>query len=320
VAGISCWLLWRGRNTSAATRSIKVGAIVGIIGLIMTMYTGHGSAVQVSRVQPMKLAAMEGLYNGSRGQSLIAFGLYNSEAETNPQAKPVLCEISIPYGLSFLANADFNSFVPGINDLIEGREINENGDTVKTISYAEKIAIGKAAQQALRDYQQAKDNKDEAAMAEAEQRINDNYQYFGYGFLNSPQDAIPPVGMTFYAFRIMVMLGGYLLIFFALLIYAIYRKQKLLKNKWICWLGIISIPAVWICSQAGWVVAEVGRQPWAIQDLMPVGAAVSDISSGSVQLTFWIFAIIFTLFLAAEISILLRQISKRSKEDIEIHN
>jgi cytochrome d ubiquinol oxidase subunit I len=320
VAGISCWLLWRGRNTSAATRSIKVGAIVGFIGLIMTMYTGHGSAVQVSRVQPMKLAAMEGLYNGSRGQSLIAFGFYNSEAETNPQAKPVLCEISIPYGLSFLANADFNSFVPGINDLIEGREINENGDTVKTISYAEKIAIGKAAQQALRDYQQAKDNKDEAAMAEAEQRINDNYQYFGYGFLNSPQDAIPPVGMTFYAFRIMVMLGGYLLIFFALLIYAIYRKQKLLKNKWICWLGIISIPAVWICSQAGWVVAEVGRQPWAIQDLMPVGAAVSDISSGSVQLTFWIFAIIFTLFLAAEISILLRQISKRSKEDIEIHN
>jgi cytochrome d ubiquinol oxidase subunit I len=268
----------------------------------------------------MKLAAMEGLYNGSRGQSLIAFGFYNSEAETNPQAKPVLCEISIPYGLSFLANADFNSFVPGINDLIEGREINENGDTVKTISYAEKIAIGKAAQQALRDYQQAKDNKDEAAMAEAEQRINDNYQYFGYGFLNSPQDAIPPVGMTFYAFRIMVMLGGYLLIFFALLIYAIYRKQNLLKNKWICWLGIISIPAVWICSQAGWVVAEVGRQPWAIQDLMPVGAAVSDISSGSVQLTFWIFAIIFTLFLAAEISILLRQISKRSKEDIEIHN
>jgi cytochrome d ubiquinol oxidase subunit I len=284
------------------------------------MVTGHGSAVQVSRVQPMKLAAMEGLYNGSRGQSLIALGFYNSEVETNPQAEPVVCKISIPYGLSFLANSDFNSFVPGINDLIEGREINENGDTVKTLSYAEKIEIGKAAQQALRDYQQAKSENDAVAMAEAEQRIKDNYPYFGYGFLNSPQDAVPPVGMTFYAFRIMVMLGGYLLVFFAIILYLIYRKPKYLTNKWICLIGIISIPAVWVCSQAGWIVAEVGRQPWAIQDIMPVNAAVSDLNAGSVQLTFWLFALVFTVFLVAEISILLRQISKRSKDDIEAHN
>jgi cytochrome d ubiquinol oxidase subunit I len=148
----------------------------------------------------------------------------------------------------------------------------------------------------------------------------DNYQYFGYGFLNSPKDAVPPVGLTFYAFRVMVMLGGYLLLFFAIAIFALYRKPKLLRNKWICLLGVITIPAVWICSQAGWIVAEVGRQPWAIQDILPVNAAVSDISAGSVQLTFWIFAIIFTLFLAAEISIMLRQISKRSSEDIEAHN
>jgi cytochrome d ubiquinol oxidase subunit I len=226
----------------------------------------------------------------------------------------------IPYGLSFLANSDIHSFVPGINDLIEGRAITPEGDTIKTVSYAEKIAIGKAAQQALRDYQAAKADNNQAAMAEAEKRVMDNYKYFGYGFLESPHDAVPPVALTFYAFRIMVMLGGYLLFIFVLAIYAIYRKPKLLRNKWSCLLAVISIPAVWICSQAGWMVAEVGRQPWAIQDILPVNAAVSDISAGSVQLTFWIFALIFTLFLAAEISILLRQISKRSKEDIEAHN
>jgi cytochrome d ubiquinol oxidase subunit I len=77
---------------------------------------------------------------------------------------------------------------------------------------------------------------------------------------------------------------------------------------------------VWVCSQAGWIVAEVGRQPWAIQDIMPVNAAVSDLNAGSVQLTFWLFALVFTVFLVAEISILLRQISKRSKDDIEAHN
>ena len=82
------------------------------------------------------------------------------------------------------------------------------------------------------------------------------------------------------------------------------------------WLCIVSIPLVWICSQAGWITAEVGRQPWVIQDLMPARAAISDISAGSVQLTFTLFALLFTCLLVAEVSIMLHQISKKSKTDI----
>ena len=69
--------------------------------------------------------------------------------------------------------------------------------------------------------------------------------------------------------------------------------------------------------QPGWIVAEVGRQPWTIQDVLPVNAAISDISSTSVQITFWMFAVLFTLLLIAEISIMLRQIGKSAKTDIE---
>lgn len=74
---------------------------------------------------------------------------------------------------------------------------------------------------------------------------------------------------------------------------------------------------MWVCSQAGWIVAEVGRQPWTIQDVLPVNAAISDISSTSVQITFWMFAVLFTLLLIAEISIMLRQIGKSAKTNIE---
>ena len=74
---------------------------------------------------------------------------------------------------------------------------------------------------------------------------------------------------------------------------------------------------VWICSQSGWIVAEVGRQPWVIQDLMPTTAAISGIPVGSVKLTFWIFAAIFTGLLIAEVSIMLRYISSASKTNIE---
>ena len=90
-----------------------------------------------------------------------------------------------------------------------------------------------------------------------------------------------------------------------------------LRNRFVLFLGIVSVPLVWICSQAGWVTAEVGRQPWVIQDLMPTGVAISSIPTASGVTTFVIFAVLFTALLAAEISIMCRQISKNSRTDIQ---
>ena len=316
VIGVSSWLLWRKRNVDAAQRSVRVGAWIGLIGILMTLWTGHGSAVQVARVQPMKLAAMEGLYEGSVGQSLVGIGFLKPESSRTP-SDPMAFSIDIPAGLSLLIDGNTTSFVPGINDLIDGVAINENGDTVRTVSYAEKMAAGKAAQQALRDYSAASKAGDSAAMQDAEKRIQENFQYFGYGYLPSAEAAVPNVDLTFYSFRIMVMSGGYLLLLFVLMLFLSYRRSELLEKNWICWLGMISIAIVWICSQSGWVLAEVGRQPWVIQDLMPTTAAISDIQAGSVQTTFWIFAAIFTGLLIAEISIMLNYIGSASKKDIE---
>jgi len=76
---------------------------------------------------------------------------------------------------------------------------------------------------------------------------------------------------------------------------------------------LISIPLVYISSEAGWITAEMGRQPWIIQDLMPVSIAVSQISAGSVITTFILFALLFTALLAAEVSIMLKQIKTGPK-------
>jgi len=77
---------------------------------------------------------------------------------------------------------------------------------------------------------------------------------------------------------------------------------------WLQWVCILSIPLAYLTSQAGWIVAEVGRQPWTIQDILPVQAAVSDISASNVQLTFIIFAVLLTVLFVAEISIMIKQI------------
>ena len=318
VVGISFWMLFKKRNVEASIRSVKVAGWVGFIGILMTMYTGHGSAVQVSRVQPMKLAAMEGLFDGGTNQGLVAFGIYDDEAAKAGEGnESVKARIEIPSMLSLLVNMSTDTYVPGINDLIAGRQSSRDGKMVQTESYAERIEMGKKARVAIADYNKALKADDKAALADAKARINENYKYFGYGFLDDAQAAVPPVGMSFYAFHIMVILGGYLLLFFVIVLALMYKRPALMEHKWICILGVLTIPAVWICSQAGWVLAEVGRQPWVIQDLMPTGVAVSDISSGSVQLTFWIFASLFTGLLVAEISILLVQIRKRSKADIQ---
>lgn len=316
VVGVSCWLLWRRSNVDVARKSLTVGSWVGLVGIVFTIYTGDGSAVQVAKVQPMKLAAMEALWDGKVGQELVGFGIANPDKRPGDDQKAIYAEFPLPYGLSILANHDPNTFVPGINDLIRGVSLTPEGDTVRTVSYAERIAMGREARQALADYDAARQAGDSAAVDDALARVRENYKYFGYGFLDSPEDAVPPVPLTFYAFRVMVYIGGFLLLFFLLAIVACTRKTRWLEHKSILWLGMLSIPLVWICSQAGWIVAEVGRQPWVIQDLMPTGAAISANSVGAVQTTFWIFALMFTLLLVAEISIMLRYIGRMTKSDI----
>ena len=260
---------------------------------------------------------MEGLYRGKCGQELVGFGLLNTDKRPYDGQDAINYEISIPKGLSILANHDANSFVPGIEDLLDGISVDANGDTINTISYAERITIGREAQDALRAYNEAEQRGDRQAMDSAATLLKEKYEFFGYGYLDSPEQAIPPVALTFYSFRIMVIIGGYLLAFFAAILLISYRTTHFLEKSWIHWIAILSIPLLWVCSQAGWIVAEVGRQPWTIQDVLPVNAAISDISSISVQITFWMFAVLFTLLLIAEISIMLRQIGKSAKTDIE---
>ena len=321
VIGVSSWFLYKKRNEEFAIRSIKTGSWIGLIGMVLTMWTGDGSAIEVARHQPMKLAAMEGLYHGEKGQSLVGFGILNKDKNWDDAEAEYLFSVDIPNGLSILAKHDPDAFVPGIADIINGIDINENGDTINTVSYQERIERGRLAQQALRDYDAAREAKDSAAMAEAKVRLNQDFQYFGYGYLDSVEEAIPPVGLTFVMFRIMVILGSYFLLYIVIALIMAYRKrQTLVKSRWLQWIAMISVPFMWICSQAGWAVAEVGRQPWTVQDLLPTKAAISSVSSSSVIVTFWMFAAIFTILLIAEVSIMVKTVNKESKKNLEIDN
>lgn len=288
VIGISCWYLLKKRETRFALASIRVAAIVGILGTIGVMGSGDSSGIHIAEYQPMKLAAAEGLEDGGEGAPFS-----------------IVPGIEIPNMLSILATHDVNGYVPGINNLLNGYTT-PDGDTIP--SAEEKIARGKTAINAFKEYRSLKDSNPTAAL-EARKVLDDNMEYFGYGYLDSPQELVPPVTLVYWAFRVMVGLGSFLLLLMVVILWAEYKK-RIANMKWLLWTALLSIPLVYFAGQAGWIVAEVGRQPWTIEGLLPVKAAVSSVSVAAVQTTFFLFVAIFTLFLAIEIRILIKAIKK----------
>jgi len=309
VIGISAWYILKGREIVFARKSIVVGSVFGFLAIIYTIFTGDSSARDIAHHQPMKFAAFEGLYNGSEGAGLVALGLFsqNSTDPGNENLKDFAVKIEIPNILSYMAFLNWNAFVPGINDLINGNE------KYGVLSANEKITRGKLAIEKLKAFKDAKKSGQTALADSLKTEImspdfqKNNFKYFGYGYISDPKTLVPSVAFSFYSFHIMVVLGLYFVFFF---LFALYYtlKGKIHKKRKFLHIAIWTIPLAYIASQAGWVLAEVGRQPWVIQDLMPTIAAVTKISVGAVQVTFWLFAIIFTTLLIAEIKILSRQI------------
>ena len=288
VIGISSWYLLKKREVRFALASVRVAAIVGILGTFAVMFSGDSSAIHVAQYQPMKLAAAEGLENGGQRAPFS-----------------VVPGVEIPGMLSILATHDIDGYVPGINNMLDGYTTPQGE---KMPSAEEKIERGRRAIEAFGEYRKLSGSDPEAA-AQARKVLDENIDYFGYGYIDSPQELVPPVGLVYWAFRVMVGLGGALLLLMGVVLWAEYKK-RLSAMKWLQWVALLSIPLVYLAGQAGWIVAEVGRQPWVIEGLLPVKAAVSSVSVAAVQTTFFIFVVIFTLFLIIELRILTNAIKK----------
>ncbi|MBQ3700803.1 MAG: cytochrome ubiquinol oxidase subunit I [Prevotella sp.] len=313
VVAVSCWYLMKRREIRLAKESIRIASVVGLVAALGAAFTGHISGQQVAKVQPMKMAAMEALYDGGTEQGLA-----------------LVPGIEMPYFLSIMATNDPQGYVPGINDILNGYTT-PDGKTEPSVD--EKIARGKKAISALASYREAKANG--AAADSHLQELKENMQYFGYGYVKDKKDVVPPIWVNFWAFRIMVGLGTLFVLFFAVLAIMSFEipvlsviTRRLLAAigilpetkadvhdieglpDWHYWAAIALLPLAYIASESGWLVAEFGRQPWTIQDMLPTWVSVSDIGSSAVALTFILFLVLFTLMLAVEINIMLKQIKK----------
>jgi cytochrome d ubiquinol oxidase subunit I len=309
VLGISAWFLIKKREELFATRSILVAGVFGLLSSLLLAFTGDSSSRTISKIQPVKFASFEALYKGKENAPLIAFGVLKNSGEKigTKNVPDFVFAIEIPDLLSVMTAGKKDAYIPGLYDHVLGNP--ERG----IVSVAEKIERGKIARQTLFDYKEAKESRDIEKTASLREKFldkdfRDNYfKYFGYAFIKAPEDVIPNVHTAFYSFHLMVILGFFFILIFTLALIFFYTG-KLLKNRWFLWVMLFSIPLPYLASELGWILTEMGRQPWIIQDLMPVSIAVSNISTGSVQATFWMFAFLFTALLIAEVSIMVKQI------------
>ena len=219
VMGISAWHLLKKNHVDFFSRSFKIALVMGFISTVFLVVEGDFHAVDVAKVQPAKLAAMETHWETSAKAPVFLFSWPDEENEKN------IIEIGkIPGILSLLAFHDINAPVQGLKDF----------------------------------------SKDER----------------------------PPVAITAIAFKIMVGLGFY---FLTIMILGWIFRKKLEEKRWFLWLMLFSIPLPYIAIESGWILAEVGRQPWIVYGLLKTSDAASPIGGGQVLTTLIGFIVLYGL-------------------------
>ena len=297
VLGISSWYLLKKRDTGFALRSIAVASGFGLASILSVIILGDESGYTTGEVQKVKLAAIESEWHTEPAPAAFtAFGLPNQAEERTDYA------IKIPYLLGIIATRSLDEEVTGLIDIKNQNEI--------------RIRNG---MQSYSDLQRLKEgDKSEASIAAFDKTKRD----LGFGLLlkkytpnvtdateaqikQAASDTIPNVFALFWSFRVMVAMAFLMFFIFAASFYFTI-KRSMEKQTWLLRLALYAIPAPWIAAEMGWVVAEMGRQPWTISGILPTHLSTSSLSTGNLYFSLAGFIGFYTLLLVIEMYLMFK--------------
>ncbi len=299
VLAISSYFILRGRDQAFARRSFAVASGFGLAAALSVVVLGDETGYIIGQVQKMKMAAMEAEWKTEpppAGFTII--GIPDREArETHHQIK-------VPGILGIIATRSTNEKIPGIEELEASSEARIRKGIV-AYGLLDKIRNGSA-------------NATQKAAFEA------NVPNLGYALLlrrytpnvtdateqqikQAAADTVPNVLVLFSVFRIMVAIGFFLVfLFIAAFVTCIARKTP--QKRWLLRLAMMSLPLPWLAAELGWVVAEYGRQPWAIAGILPTRLASSSLQSWDLYLSLAGFVIFYTVLAAVEVYLMIKYI------------
>ncbi len=292
VMGISAWYLLKGRDLAFAKRSFSVAAGFGLASILSVIVLGDESGYTVGEVQRVKLAAIEAEWETEEPPAAFTLvGFPDNETQETHDA------IKIPYVMGIIATRSLDEPVIGLKDLIKEHEGRiRNG--MKAYALLQKIRDGDRSGATLAAFDQVKDDlgyglllkKYTPAVVDAtEEQIR-----------LAARDSIPDVAPVFWAFRIMVASGFIMLAIFLLAFYYNARRQ-IEQKRWLLWIIVLAIPLPWVAIETGWFVAEYGRQPWAIGEVLPTFLGTSSLTVHDLMVSLSAFVIVYTLLLIVEL-------------------
>jgi cytochrome d ubiquinol oxidase subunit I len=297
ILGISAWYLLKKRDTGFALRSIAVASGFGLASVLSVIVLGDESGYTTGDVQKVKLAAIEAEWQTEPAPAAFTvFGLPNQALERTDYA------FKIPYLMGLIATRSANEEVTGIIDLKTQNEAHiRNG--MQAYTHLQRLKGG--------------DTSDEARAA-----FNKSKEDLGYGLLlkkytpnvtdateeqikQAANDTIPNVPVIFWSFRVMVLTGALMLFIFVAAFY--YNAKRTIAQKtWLLKLALYSIPVPWIAIHTGWIVAEMGRQPWTISGILPTHLSTSSLSAGNLYFSLAGFIGFYTLLLVIELFLMFK--------------
>ncbi len=295
--GISALYLLKGRDLAFARRSFAVATGFGLASILSVIVLGDQSGFVTGQVQKVKLAAMEAHWETDpTPSSFTLFGFPDQEAQKTHGA------IKIPWLGSIIVTRSLDEPIPGIKDLIAENEV--------------RIRQGMTAYGLLEQIR-AGDSSEETAG-----RFKSVAENLGYGLLLkrytskvvdaseeqiqlAARGTIPHVGLMFWTFRFMVGIGFYLLFLIGISFY--YCAKRVFEEKrWLLKTLLYSLPLPWLAIWAGWFVAEYGRQPWSIGDVLPTFLSVSSLTTGDLIGSILALVGLYTIFLIAELYLMVK--------------
>lgn len=296
VLAISSYYLLKGRDLPFARRSFAIASGFGLAAALSVIVLGDESGYELGDVQRVKLAAIEAEWDTNPPPtSFTLFGIPNQETMTTDYA------VKIPFVMGLIATRSVDEQVIGIKDLIA--------------QASERIRSGIVAVTALQQLRAG------AYDAELIARFEAHKKDLGYGLLlkryrddvsnaneadiaAAARDTIPRVAPLFWAFRLMVACGFFMLLIFGVAFYQCVKRQAEHK-KWLLRLSLYSLPLPWLAAEAGWFVAEYGRQPWSIGGILPTFLSTSAVDSSDVMLSLAGFILFYTVLLIAELYLMI---------------
>ena len=297
VLAVSSYYILRGRDLAFARRSFAVAAGFGLASILSVIVLGDESGFVTGQVQKVKLAAMEAEWETHEPPaSFTVFGMPDQE-EQRTKGK-----ISIPWVGGIIITRSLSQPVTGVKDLIaESRQRIENGMTA--YERLEKIRQGDRSAASIEQFNAVKDDLGYGLLLK---RYTENVVDATDAQIDqAARDTIPNVAAMFWSFRIMVALGFWMLGLIALSFY--YCARRLFhKKRWLLWLLVFNLPVPWIAGELGWFVAEYGRQPWTIGEVLPTYLSASTLSMGDIIGSIIAITVIYTVLLAVEVFLMVK--------------